>query len=181
MADKTIDKVSDEELFELYKVSGNEQYFREIYDRYAKKVYAYCLRAMYDRETARDVFQKTWATIVEKKADFKGGSFIAWLMIIARNYCLMEKRQKKYSDELNENTIVGNEVENNDFILREVLMKEINKLPADMSEIILLRYFDEFSYKEISSLLGIEMSLVKVRLFRAKKMLSKSLAFLREN
>jgi RNA polymerase sigma-70 factor (ECF subfamily) len=181
MESKGTDKISDEELFALYKNSGNEKYFRGIYDRYAKRIYAYCLRAMPDTETARDIFQKVWATIVEKKSDFSGGNFLAWLMVITRNFCLMEKRQRKYTDEIDENTLIVNDSEKNDFILKEVIMKEIKRLPEDMAEIILLKYFDEFSYKEIASILGIQMSLVKVRLFRAKKMLSKSLAFLKEN
>ncbi len=181
MKDIKTDITSDEELFALYKKKGNDKYFRELYDRYSKKVYAYCMRAVPDAEAARDVYQKTWATIVEKKESFTGGSFIAWLMVITRNNCLMAKRTMKYTDEITENTLVADDFAKNDFKLKEILMNKIKSLPDEMAEIILLKYYDEFSYKEIADVLNIEMSLVKVRLFRAKKLLSKSLAFLKEN
>ncbi len=180
MLDKKSDKVGDEELFDLYKNTANEKYFRSLYDRYARKLYAYCIRATKDRETAQDVYQKTWASVIENKDKFTGGSFIAWLMVIARNYCLMEKRTEKITTEITENTLTSNQQESTDFTIKEILKKEINKLPEDLAEIIKLRYFDEFSYKEIAEMLDINLSLVKVRLFRAKKILSDAIAYLKE-
>jgi RNA polymerase sigma-70 factor (ECF subfamily) len=180
MVDKNQDKASDEELFNLYKSTGDEHYFRSLYDRYARKLYAYCLRAAKDTETAQDIFQKTWTSVIDNKDKFKDGSFIAWMMVIARNFCLMEKRTDKITTEITENILTTNPEDNTDFSVREILKKEINKLPDDLAEIIKLRYFDEFSYKEIADMLQINLSLVKVRLFRAKKILSGALAYLKE-
>lgn len=181
MGIKELDKFSDEKLFDLYKRTGKDKFFGVLYERYARKVYAYCIRAVPDKETARDIFQKSWAAVIEKKDAFTGGNFIAWLMVITRNFCLMEKRIRKYTDEINENTLITDADANSDFKLRELLMNQINKLPDEMAELIKLKYFDEFSYKEIVDILGINMSLVKVRLFRAKKILAESLAFLKED
>lgn len=181
MGIKELDKFSDEKLFDLYKRTGKDKFFGVLYERYARKVFAYCIRAVPDKENARDIFQKSWAAVIEKKDAFTGGNFIAWLMVITRNFCLMEKRIRKYTDEINENTLITDTDENIDFKLREILMNQINKLPDEMAELIKLKYFDEFSYKEIVDILGINMSLVKVRLFRAKKILAESLAFLKED
>lgn len=181
MSDKNLVDRTDEELFDLYKESADDKYFSVIYNRYAKKVFTYCLRAMQDRDSAKDIFQKSWTAVIEKKDDFSAGCFIAWLMVITRNFCLMEKRTHKYSDEIYENTLVSDSDTNHDFALKEILINKINKLPEDMAEIIRLKYFDEFSYKEIADILNINMSLVKVRLFRAKKLLADNLTFLKEN
>ena len=180
MTDRKFDEINDEDLFVKYRDNADENAFYTLYNRYSGKVLAYCIRANPDRDTAYDVFQKTWTAIIEKKKSFKGGSFIAWLMIITRNFCLMEKRNTKRFDELNDN-LTANHVETftNDMI--EILANEIKKLPDDYKDIINYRYLDGFSYNELAEILNISVQTVKVRLFRAKKILSEKLSFLSED
>jgi RNA polymerase sigma-70 factor, ECF subfamily len=175
-----LENLSDEDLFELFKTKHDKESFDVIYQRYNKKVFAYCLRACVEREKAKDVFQKIFTSVVDKKDSFKGGSFIAWLMIITRNYCLLEKRRKYYYEEVTEETLVNDGDERNDFLLNELVRKEIEKLPEGYKELIKLRYYDDFSYTEIAEMKEWKMSQVKIKLFRAKKMLSKALLPLKE-
>ena len=60
-----------------------------------------------------------------------------------------------------------------DFLLTEELQKAINQLPVEFKEALELRYFDDLSYEDIAETLEISLSLAKVRVFRAKKQLTK--------
>ena len=62
-----------------------------------------------------------------------------------------------------------------DFRFKEIINEALLQLPDEFREVIELRYFDELSYDEIADLLKISLSLVKVRIFRAKTILEKSL------
>lgn len=174
------ENISDEYLFLKFQQENDKKAFTALYNRYNKKVFAYCLRACSDRETAKDVFQKIYTSIVDNKNSFKGGSYVAWQMIITRNYCLMEKRTAKKKDEIYENTLIDDESGKEDYAFKELIRNEVEKLPDEFREIVKLRYFDDFSYNEIADITEISLALVKVRLFRAKKLLTTALYPLRE-
>lgn len=173
--------LDDEDLFERFKSKKDIDAFTVLYEKYSKKVFAYCLRTFNDRERAKEVFQRVFTTVVDKKDTFKGGSFIAWLMIITRNYCLLEKRNKFYYEEIKDNTLIGFASEKNDFLMSEFVRKQIEELPEDYRELIKMRYYDDFSYKEISEIKNWSMSQVKIKIFRAKKILMKALMPLKES
>ena len=173
--------IDDEELFKRFRDSGSTDSVNLLYNRYNKKICAYCLRSCPDRETAKDVFQKIFTSVVEKKDSFKGGSFIAWLIIITRNYVLMDKRAAKNVEPVYENTLTDDELNEDDFVLRSKIRHEVDNLPEDYREMVKLRYFDDFSYNEIAEFTGVSLALVKVRLFRAKKILTKNLLPLKES
>ncbi len=178
---RKLELMDDEELFERFKSKRDIDAFSVLYEKYSKKVFAYCLRTFNDKERAKDVFQKVFTSVVDKKDTFKGGSFIAWLMIITRNYCLLEKRNKIYYEEVKDDYLVGSSSEKNDFMLNEYIRKRIDNLPEDYKELIKMRYYDDFSYKEIAEIKDWSMAQVKIKIFRAKKMLMKALMPLKES
>ncbi len=181
MEGKKLELMDDEELFERFKNNEDADAFSVIYDRYSKKVFAYCLRTFNDRERAKDIFQRVFTSVIDKKDTFKGGSFIAWLMIITRNYCLLEKRNKIYYEEIKDDYLDSSTSEKNDFMLNEYVRKQIDNLPVDYRELIKLRYYDDFSYKEIADIKELSMAQVKIKIFRAKKILMKALMPLKES
>lgn len=165
-------ELNDEDLFEKIK-SNDINAFNVFYHRYSKKIFNYCLSVFRDSDKAKDVFQTIISNIYEKKESFNGGSLIAWVMIITRNQCLMEKRNNKdkFKVDVYENTLVDDKkVE--DFYLKEQIYKSIDSLPIEYKEVIELKYFSDFTYTEIAQALNITEALVKVRLFRAKNLLT---------
>ncbi len=175
---------SDEELFELVQQDNERQAFQELYQRYSRRVFSYCLRAMDTREDAEDVFQTVVMNIYAKRDSFKGGSFVAWLMTITRNQCLMGKRNKRITRDIDEMVDVlesSNNEAKQDFALNEAVRESIAALPEEFREAVEMKYFDDFSYEQIAKATGASLSLVKVRLFRAKKMLLKMMTPYREN
>lgn len=166
--------LSDEELFEKVKAQSDEQAFRTLFRRYDKRLYAYCLRALGDHEEAQDMFQTISLTVYDKRESFKEGSFAAWLFTITRNYCLKALRGRKHTTELTDDMMQTNDeasLTKGDVFMREALQNAINKLPVEFREALELKYFDDLPYEEIADVLGITVSLAKVRVFRAKKLI----------
>lgn len=174
----TYELLSDEAVFALVRDENDQEAFAVLYRRYNKRVYAYCVRALGNPEDARDVFQSVVLTIYDKRRSFSDGSFAAWLFTITRNMCLKTLRNRKQTSEFVEELHDTEESGSNspDFLLRAELRKAINDLPAEFREALELRYFDDLTYEDIAEALSISVSLAKVRVFRAKKILAKTLS-----
>ncbi|MEN9281274.1 MAG: hypothetical protein RL594_209 [Bacteroidota bacterium] len=170
--------MTDEELFALVRDENDEQAFRSLFKRYDKRLYAYCLRALGSHDDAQDMFQTISLTVYDKRSAFTDGSFAAWLFTIARNYCLKGLRQRKNTTEYMEDIHIAHEEDRHsgDFLLREALHKAIASLPEEFREALELKYFDDLPYEDIAKTLGITLSLAKVRVFRAKKLIQQSLS-----
>jgi RNA polymerase sigma-70 factor (ECF subfamily) len=176
--------LTDEELFASVRATASEQAFRTLYRRYDKRLFAYCLRAMQTREAAEDVFQSVMTLIFEKRQSFTGGSFAAWLFTIARNQTLNHKQKQRITTDIDDVAYSMSDESDRtgeDVLLSDALKQAISQLPEDYREALELKHFDGFPYEEIASMLNISVSLAKVRVFRAKKMLQETLSpYLRE-
>lgn len=171
--------LSDEELFAHVRDRNDEQAFRALFRRYDKRLYAYCFRALGGHEEAQDMFQTISLIVFEKRRSFSDGSFAAWVFTIARNSCLKGLRQRKHTTEITDENYVEDDDTSHtkeDFLLREALMKAVEKLPDEFREALELKYFDDLGYDDIALALGISVSLAKVRVFRAKKLLQTRLS-----
>lgn len=175
---------TDEDLFVLVREKADEQAFRALYKRYDKRLFAYCLRAMKTREAAEDVFQSVMTLVFEKRASFLGGSFAAWLFTIARNQTLNHKQKQRITTDIDDIAYSIDDPDDRtgeDVLLSDALKKAIASLPEEFREPLELKHFDGFQYEEIADMLKISLSLAKVRVFRAKKMLHTALKpYLRE-
>lgn len=170
---------TDEELFAMVRDNNDEQAFRALFRRYDKRLYAYCLRALGSHDEAQDMFQTIAMAVYDKRSAFTDGSFAAWIFTIARNGCLKALRQRKQTVEITDETYVPEEdtsLTKGDFLLKDALHRAIAELPDDYREALELKYFDDLPYEEIAATLGITLSLAKVRVFRAKKLLQTRLS-----
>lgn len=171
--------LSDEDLFAHVRDGNDEQAFRTLFRRYDKRIYAYCLRALGSHEEAQDMFQTVALTVFDKRKSFIDGSFAAWLFTIARNHCLKALRNRKFTMEITDDTLPPEEDETRsggDFLLKQALREAIDKLPEEFREALEMKYFDDLPYEDIAQLLGITVSLAKVRVFRAKKLLQQTMS-----
>jgi RNA polymerase sigma-70 factor, ECF subfamily len=170
---RKLSKYSDFELMELLsgKKSDFEAAFAEIYSRYSQSLYAYCQRVMDFSEEADDVFQETLIKFIETYKTTKNVNNIKGILIvIARNHSLNYKRTVKESVEIDEIMLVSEE--NKDLEHEELLNlldNAIKLLEYDYREVFVLRNYNGLSYNEISEILGINLTTVRNRLFRAKE------------
>ena len=175
--------LSDEELFELVK-QHDDKAFRVLYKRYDKRLFAYCTKvASGERKVAEDLFQMTMTAVYEKRESFLGGSFVAWLFTIARNFSIKVTQRANYQrntivslDNYTETIADSNDRTDGDIFMKDALKNAIASLSHDFREALELRYYEGFSYEQISDALSITVSLAKVRVFRAKQQLQQILS-----
>lgn len=174
------EKYSDTELYNLLSKNAKESElaFLEIYRRYSGRIYAYCKRFLGNKEDAMDVFQDTFVRFYHSSKEIRQMTNLpAFLLRIAKNLCLNHLRQKRQSLEVEDymsSINIENQNDNNEIL--QIIHNAINQLPEDFREIFILREYQGMSYNEIAQHLNISLSLVKVRLFRAKEKLREILA-----
>lgn len=159
---------TDEDLMGRFQ-EGDEKAFVELYDRYNRRLYGYCVKMLNDRVLAEDLFQEIFIRVSRKRDHFRGGNFSGWLFAIARNQCLNALRDNVTHTSLDD---VGGMLTAPDLELydetSELLKEAIDKLPDEMKEALILRVYSGFSYQEIAEITGAKLATVKVRIHRAK-------------
>lgn len=160
--------ISDEDLMGRFQ-EGEESAFVELYDRYNRRIYAYCVKMLKDRVHAEDLFQEVFIRVSRKRQHFQGGNFSGWLFAIARNLCLNAIRDTVNHTSLDDlqGMMAAPEKELYDET-SEILRDAIEQLPEDMKEALVLRVYSGFSYKEIADITDAKLATVKVRIHRAK-------------
>ena len=174
---ESLEALGDDDVFAMVR-NNDEQAFEEIYRRYDRRIFAYCLTVLKDREAAEDAYQTTMMTAYKSRDSYRGGNFAAWIFTIARNFCLKAKRSSAHTtpvDELAETIPNAADKTGDDFLLREAFDQAVLNLPDEFRLPIEYKYLSGFSYEEIAEMMNISLSLVKVRIFRAKKLLRKTL------
>ena len=144
--------------------------FAELYEQNFHKVYAYISRRVHDRTETQDltahVFQQALGNLGKFK--WRGAPFVTWLYRIAAN--AIADRARKKSREVNEDAEIttNNSV---DLDLEQVerqarLFQAVDTLPEDQRRVILLRFADEKSIREIAADLNRSEGAIKQLQFR---------------
>ena len=169
--------LSDEQLVSLFIDTQKNLYFEQLYDRYADKVYRKCMSFVKDEAKAEDFTHDIFMKLVLNIASYKASAkFSTWLYSITYNYCIDQLRvAKKYVEySLDYDFDLA---EDNDAELAELeeqrLRKALQKIVPEEKSILMMKYQDELSIKEIATTLDISESAVKMRLLRAKERLKK--------
>jgi RNA polymerase sigma-70 factor (ECF subfamily) len=179
------DSLSDEELVKLIKDSGDALTLRkcqeQIYDRYARKVYFKCLGIVKDADHAQDLTHDIMVKILLKIRTFRGDSpLFGWIYAVTYNHCLswLQKRNKVRMQDFDEksNEIADSDAELNLKKLTEIRLEKLQILMDSLSEsdrmILMMKYQDGFSVKDISTMLDLGESAVKMRLKRSRDRLA---------
>lgn len=180
---KESEKLSDEELVAQIIKTNNTMLFSILYDRYGKKVYNKCLSFAKNETLAKDLTQDVFLKVFTKLATFKEKSkFSTWLYSLTYNFCVNYKTRDKgkkmedASDSIENHDYYLNEVEDLDDIEDEELFemrvdkleKALENIDPNEKTLLLLKYQDDVSVKELQKLLEIGESAVKMRLKRAR-------------
>lgn len=154
---------------------GSAEAFHILYSHYSQRIYRFCLRMLGSKEKAEDAFQETFIKVFENARTFRTENFSAWLFTIARHTCLNMIRLEKPYQEVDDNSIKLSYINRDDIGLKDFVQKSIMQLPVSLREALLLREYEECSYEDIAQILGITVSLAKVRVHRARLLLKKLL------
>ncbi|NRB82525.1 MAG: sigma-70 family RNA polymerase sigma factor [Winogradskyella sp.] len=169
----------------ISKAKKNDQIaFNFLLDTFWNDVYAFQLRRTQNENDAEDITIQTFSKAFDKintyNDDYK---FNTWLITISKNIHidLVRKQKKSIQNTSKDNDenfldIIDDSPSPEDKIITEQnlakLLRDIKKLKPHYQEVINLRFFQELSYKEISTELNEPINNVKVKLLRAKKLLA---------
>ncbi len=164
--------------------NGNKQAFEELVRRYQHQVGNIIYLTLGNREEVEDVSQEVFIRVHKSLPRFEfDSSFFSWIYRITVNLCIDEIRKKKAKrilslDFLTEGTLekerkVKRQELASDNLLsqekKEVIRAALRKISVDHRQIIVMREYQDLSYKEISDTLTISLQAVKSRLFRARE------------
>lgn len=173
-----INKLSDEDLVEAIVKTNDTLLFEILYDRYAGLVYNKCYGFAKDEDEAKDLTQDVFLKLFVKLASFKGKSkFSTWLYSFTYNHCVnyvtrntakkFEKQSVDYKDIEN---LSEDEEDDKSLLTMKVdkLKVALELISPEEKMILLMKYQDFLTIKEIEDALGIGQSAVKMRIKRAK-------------
>jgi RNA polymerase sigma-70 factor (ECF subfamily) len=178
--------MNDVQLLQRY-AAGDEGAFRELIGQYKDSVYAFLRRFLNDRDLVDDVFQETFLQLYISRDTFDQSKPLRpWLFTIAANKAKDALRRRQRVDITNLGSMfdsdeysiddVLNTLDHDDRMPYDDLIREetaaqvkrvIARMPVKLREILLLGYFQKFSYAEIGGILGIPVGTVKSRLHTA--------------
>ena len=176
---------SDSELFGRF-VAGDEVAFREIVNRYRNGLYAFLSQFLNRTDLLDDVFQETFLQLYVSRASFDlSRPLRPWLFTIAANKAKDALRQLQRKSAIPIGTIAEEDMSFDEVLdsfkshktmPHEGLEKSetaaqvrriIGDMPENLKEILILAYFNKFSYKQMAEILSIPIGTVKSRLHSA--------------
>ena len=173
--------LSDEELVKKIVADNDPMLFGKLYDRYVKMVYNKCYGFAKSADEAEDLTQDVFLQLFIKLRTFKGKSkFSTWLYSFTYNFCVnyvnrnkqLKIRDKSVQVETSEHKLTEEVPDESLFEMKaDKLKKALELIAAEDKSLLLLKYQDGASIKDLVSLLEIGESAVKMRIKRAKERL----------
>ncbi|TRX42122.1 RNA polymerase sigma factor [Flavobacterium restrictum] len=164
-------EISDALLVQNY-IAGNENALATLIKRHESKIYGFIYSKISDRDISNDIFQDTFMKVIKtlKTNSYnEEGKFLPWVMRISHNLIIDHFRKNKkmpmfreteefsifsiMSDDVMtvENKIIADQVETD-------LKKLIEELPNDQKEVLVMRMYQDMSFKEISETTGVSIN-----------------------
>jgi RNA polymerase sigma-70 factor (ECF subfamily) len=175
---------SDENIVER-ALTGDAEAFSEIVRRWERRIFALAYGILGREEDARDATQETFLAAFRSLRGFRGEAKVSsWLHRIAVNQCITRQRRAKVrneaalEDEQEKNAAKfsapvsfspARKVESRQ--ITEAVRCAVNSLPIDLRQVVVMKEFEELTFREIADTLDLPLSTVKSRLYTAMKQL----------
>lgn len=180
MKTQSVHNLTDEELVFKIVETNNSQLFAVLYDRFSKVVYNKCYGFSKNKEEAEDLTHDVFIRLFVKLKTFKGNSkFSTWLYSFTYNFCVnyVQRNAHKKKEKV---TVVTDQIKEDDAteeiddaqlleLKSEKLAKALMLIDVKEKMILLMKYQDDMSIREISEALDLGESAVKMRIKRAKQ------------
>ena len=175
-------KLTDEVLVELIVNSKDPIIFKVLYERYALKVYNKCLSFSRNTQEAEDLCQDIFLKLLDKINSFKGtAKFSTWLYSFTYNHCVnyyhrnkfrkFEKNTSNIEQMCDEVKTQTNEEDLGQLLKLEKFSEALELIPNEDKQILMLKYQEFKSIKDLMVLHNAGESAIKMRLKRAKEKL----------
>lgn len=142
-------------------------------DEYSDGVFRFILKNIKDEEKAKDVVQDAFEKMWNKIDEIDGEKAKSYLFTTAYHTMIDRIRRDKKQAPMDDAHISSLGMESGYSDLKEILNEAIGKLPEIQRNVVLLRDYEGYSYKEIGDIVNITESQVKVYIYRARVFLKK--------
>ncbi|HEX5836144.1 MAG TPA: sigma-70 family RNA polymerase sigma factor [Pyrinomonadaceae bacterium] len=165
-------------------LSGNAEAFGEIVRRWERRIFALTYGMLGREEDARDATQETFLAAFRNLRTFRGEAKVSsWLHRIAVNQCITRQRRARVR---NESALDDDEQTANTFATpldwspvavtegrqrTAAVRRALNSLPVDLRQVVVMKEFEELTFREIAEALDLPLSTVKSRLYTGLKQL----------
>jgi RNA polymerase sigma-70 factor (ECF subfamily) len=163
-------------------LTGDAEAFGEIVRRWERRIFALTYGMLGREEEARDATQETFLAAFRNLRGFRGEAKVSsWLHRIAVNQCISRQRRSKTRnesalDDQQENSFAtpvtyspARVAEGRQETL--AVRRAINSLPIELRQVVVMKEFEELTFREIADALDLPLSTVKSRLYTAMKQL----------
>ena len=171
-----MDQLTDEQIVSTI-LNGEKDLYREIIRRYEKKLSHYLLKFLSDRDDMEDILQVVFIKVYKNLYGFDvDKKFSSWIYRIAHNEAvnhLKKRRTGRISLDDVEYKLIDEKAdirgEADKMFLKEDIEKVLNEMNIKYKEPLVLFYFENMSYDEISDILRIPKNTVGTLIMRGKK------------
>jgi RNA polymerase sigma-70 factor (ECF subfamily) len=175
---------TDEHIVER-ALTGDADAFGEIVKRWERRIFALTYGMLGREDDARDATQETFLAAFRSIRAFRGEAKVSsWLHRIAVNQCITRQRRAKVRSE----TALDDETEKNSSYFAapkellparvfegkekvDAVRRAVNSLPTELRQVVVMKEFEELTFRQIADVLELPLSTVKSRLYTALKQL----------
>lgn len=153
-------------------ISGDESALASLIERHQPKIYGFIYSKINDRDLSDDIFQDTFIKVIKtlKSQSYnEEGKFLPWVMRIAHNLVVDHFRKAKkmpFQRETEEYSIFNYMTDNSLNIEGQIISEQVemdltkllDELPQDQKEVLIMRMYQDLSFKEIADLTGVSIN-----------------------
>ena len=153
-------------------ISGDESALALLINRHQSKIYGFIYSKIGDRDLSDDIFQDTFIKVIKtlKTSSYnEEGKFLPWVMRIAHNLVVDHFRKSKkmpFQRETEDYSIFNYMSDNAPTIESQMITEQVevdltrllNELPDDQKEVLMMRMYQDLSFKEIAELTGVSIN-----------------------
>ncbi len=153
-------------------ISGDESALASLIERHQSKIYGFIYSKVNDRDLSDDIFQDSFIKVIKTlktKSYNEEGKFLPWVMRIAHNLVVDHFRKSKkmpFQRETEEYSIFNYMSDNAPTVESKMITEQVeydltrllNELPDDQKEVLIMRMYQDLSFKEIADLTGVSIN-----------------------
>ena len=180
-----METLSTDEIIVERALTGDAEAFGEIVRRWERRIFALTYGMLGREEDARDATQETFLAAFRNLRGFRGEAKVSsWLHRIAVNQCISRQRRSKVrsesafedAEETNARSFATPLIYSPARVVEgrqetAAVRRAINSLPIELRQVVVMKEFEELTFREISEALDLPLSTVKSRLYTAMKQL----------
>jgi RNA polymerase sigma-70 factor (ECF subfamily) len=180
-----MDTLTSDEIIVERALTGDAEAFGEIVRRWERRIFALAYGMLGREDDARDATQETFLAAFRNLRGFRGEAKVSsWLHRIAVNQCITRQRRAKVRSEsaLEEEQEKHSErfvtpLDHSPASLVEgrqetaAVRRAVASLPIELRQVVVMKEFEELTFREIADVLDLPLSTVKSRLYTAMKQL----------